>query len=78
MNEKVMKSTPVRREDVIKWKKEGEIIRKIKLVNSRSILNHFAFHLSNPLTILIRNIAIKYLTKNKRFLENYLGKIYKN
>ena len=26
MNEKVMKSTPVRREDVIKWKKEGEII----------------------------------------------------
>jgi len=51
---------------------------KIKLVNSRSILNHFAFHLSNPLTILIRNIAIKYLTKNKRFLENYLGKIYKN
>ena len=51
---------------------------KIKLVNSRSILNHFAFHLSNPLTILIRNIAIKYLSKNKKFLENYLGKIYKN
>ena len=51
---------------------------KIKSVNSRSIINYFAFHLSNPLTILIRNIALKYLTKNKRFLENYLGKIYKN
>ena len=51
---------------------------KIKLVNSRSIINNFTFHLSNPLTILIRNIALKYLTKNKRFMENYLGKIYKN
>jgi len=52
--------------------------KKIKSVNSRSIINHFVFHLSNPLIILIRNIVLKYLTKNKRFLENYLGKIYKN
>tara|TARA_B100000965_G_scaffold179975_1_gene150094 strand:- start:81 stop:1214 length:1134 start_codon:yes stop_codon:yes gene_type:complete len=51
---------------------------KIKSVNSRSILNNFAFHLSNPLTVLIRNIILKYLSKNKKFLENYLGKIYKN
>jgi len=51
---------------------------KIKSVNSRSVINYFAFHLSNPLTILIRNVALKYLTKNKKFLENYLGKIYKN
>jgi len=51
---------------------------KIKLVNSRSIINHFSFHLSNPLTILIRNILLKHLTKKKIFLENYLGKIYKN
>ena len=52
--------------------------KKIKSVNSRSAINYFAFHLSNPLTILIRNVALKYLTKNKKFLENYLGKIYKN
>ena len=51
---------------------------KIKTVNSRSITNHFAFHLSNPLATLIRNVVLKYLTKNKKFLENYLGKIYKN
>jgi len=51
---------------------------KIKSVNSRSNLNHFVFHLSNPLIIFIRNVALKYLTKNKRFLENYLGKIYRN
>jgi len=51
---------------------------KLKEVNWRSKLNHFAFHLSNPLTIFIRNIFLKYLTKNNKFLEGYLGKIYKN
>jgi len=51
---------------------------KIKSVNSRSVINHFAFHLSNPIIIFFRNIILKYLAKNKKFLENYLGKIYKN
>jgi len=51
---------------------------KIKSVNSRSILNHFVFHLSNPLTVFTRNIVLKYLTRNKSFMENYLGKIYKS
>jgi len=51
---------------------------KIKKVTFRSIINNFAFHLSNPLTTLIRNFALKYLTKNKKFLEDYLGKIYRN
>ena len=51
---------------------------KIKNVNSRSMFNHFAFHLSNPFTIFLRNIFLKYLSKNKKFLENYLGKIYNN
>ena len=52
--------------------------KKIRAVNFRSVINHFAFHLSNPLTIFFRNIILKYLAKNKKFLENYLGKIYKN
>tara|TARA_Y100001970_G_C14253429_1_gene873421 strand:+ start:1072 stop:2205 length:1134 start_codon:yes stop_codon:yes gene_type:complete len=51
---------------------------KIKSVNLRSIFNHFAFHLSNRLIVFIRNFLLKFLTKNKRFLDNYLGKIYKN
>ncbi len=51
---------------------------KIKNVNSRSMFNHFAFHLSNPFTIFVRNIFLRYLSKNKKFLENYLGKIYNN
>ena len=55
-----------------------ERINKINSVNWRSKLNHFAFHLKNPLSIFIRNIFLKYLTKNEKFLENYLGKIYRD
>ena len=53
-------------------------ILKTKQINSRSSFNHFAFHLSNPLNIFFRDIILKYISKNKNFLENYLGKIYKN
>ncbi len=53
-------------------------VDKIKMVNNRSKFNQFAFHLSNPLTKLLRNIFLKRLLKNKKFLEGYLGKIYKN
>ena len=53
-------------------------VSKTKMVNNRSKLNQFAFHLSNPLTIFLRNLFLKRLVKNKKFLEAYLGKIYNN
>ena len=53
-------------------------VNKTKMINNRSKFNQFAFHLSNPLTTLLRNIFLKRLVKNKKFLEGYLGKIYKN
>ena len=53
-------------------------IKKIKLVNLRSKLNYFIFHLSNPIIVFFRNIILKILVKNKKFLELYLGKIYRN
>jgi len=55
-----------------------ERINKINSINWRSKVNHFSFHLKNPLFIFIRNICLKYLTKNEKFLENYLGKIYRD
>ena len=51
---------------------------KVKMINNRSKLNQFAFHVSNPLIVFFRNLSLKILTKNKKFLENYLGKIYKH
>ncbi len=53
-------------------------VNKTKMVNNRSKFNQFAFHLSNPINIFFRNIFLKRLVKNKKFLEGYLGKIYKN
>ena len=53
-------------------------ILRTKQINSRSSLNHFAFHLSNPFNVFLRNIFLRHLSKNKNFLENYLGKIYNN
>ena len=62
--------------------KEGNFfknrVKKTKMVNFRSKLNQFAFHLSNPLIKLVRNIFLKRLVKNKKFLGFYLGKIYNN
>ncbi len=54
-----------------------ERIRSISSINNKSKFNHFSFHLSNPINIFIRNKILKYLSKNKIFLENYLGKIYR-
>ena len=51
---------------------------KTKMINIRSKFNQFAFHLSNPLIIFIRNFFLKKLVKNKKFLNSYLGKIYNN
>ena len=53
-------------------------VLRTKQVNLRSNLNNFVFHLSNPLNIIFRNICLKYLSKNDRFLKNYLGKVYSN
>ena len=53
-------------------------IKKTKLVNNRSKFNQFAFHLSNPFATFLRNFVLKRLVKNKKFLEVYLGKVYKS
>ena len=53
-------------------------IKKVRMVNNRSKFNQFVFHISNPIIVFFRNIALRILTKNNKFLESYLGKIYKN
>ena len=56
----------------------NERIKRTKMINIKSKFNYFAFHISNPLIIWIRNILMCYLVKNKKFINNYLGRIYKN
>ncbi len=66
----------------IENKSEGDFFKnrvsKTKMVNRRSKLNQFVFHLSNPVAVFFRNIFLKKFIKNKKFLDSYLGKIYDN
>ena len=56
----------------------SERVKRVKMIDMKSKLNYFAFHLTNPLTIWIRNLIIQKLVKNKKFINSYLGKIYKD
>ena len=56
----------------------NERIKRTKMIDKKSKLNYFIFHLSNPFMCMVRNLLIKYLVKNKKFINSYLGKIYKN
>ena len=51
-------------------------LERIKLVDRRSKLNYFYFHLSNSLMVQIRNMMLKKITKSEKFLNKYLGSIY--
>ena len=52
-------------------------LERIKMVNNRSLLNYYSFHLSNPLMVKARNLVLKKIMKSEKFLNNYLGNIYK-
>jgi salicylate hydroxylase len=56
----------------------NERIKRTKMIDKKSKLNYFAFHLSNPILVWARNLIMKYLVKNNKFIDSYLGKIYKN
>jgi len=51
-------------------------LNKISMINNRSKLNYFIFHLSSPVLKILRNQFLKRLIKSKSFISRYLGKIY--
>jgi len=51
--------------------------QRTNLINKRSKLNYFGFHISNPLLKILRNEFLSRIVKNKKFIHSYLGKIYK-
>ena len=53
-------------------------IERIKMINKKSKFNYFVFHLSNPFMTFARDLTMRHLVKNKKFIDSYLGKIYKN
>tara|TARA_Y100000590_G_scaffold197685_1_gene224542 strand:+ start:255 stop:1373 length:1119 start_codon:yes stop_codon:yes gene_type:complete len=53
-------------------------IKKIYSINWRSKLNYYFFHLSNPMSIFFRKAILKVLVNNNKFLDSYLGNIYRD
>jgi salicylate hydroxylase len=51
--------------------------QRTNLINKRSKFNYFSFHISNSVLKTFRNKILKILIKNKKFINSYLGKIYK-
>jgi len=52
-------------------------VERTNLINKRSKINYFGFHISNPLLKILRNEFLKRLVKSKNFIHSYLGKVYK-
>jgi len=52
-------------------------LNRIKIIKKRSSLNYFAFHFSNKLLVIFRNLLFKKMIKNKKFIANYLGKVFR-
>ena len=53
-------------------------IKRTKMIDRKSKFNYFIFHLKNPFLSYLRNLLIKYLIKNQKFINIYLGRIYKD
>ena len=51
-------------------------LKRTRLINVRSKVNYYSFHLSNPILVKVRDAILKKLTKSNKFLNNYLGNIY--
>ena len=51
-------------------------LKKTIMINTRSRLNYFFFHFSNPVLKIFRNQILKHLIKSNSFIKRYLGKIY--
>ena len=52
-------------------------IERTNLIIKRSKFNYFSFHISNSILKIFRNRILKVLLKNKKFINSYLGKVYK-
>ena len=52
-------------------------LERVEIINKRSNLNFFVFHLSNPLFVMIRNFVLRKLIYNKKFIDSFLGRIFR-
>jgi salicylate hydroxylase len=52
-------------------------LNRTEKINKRSNLNYFAFHLDNKFFVKFRDILIKRLINNEKFIKSYLGRVFR-
>jgi len=52
-------------------------LNRTEKINKRSNLNYFAFHLGNKFFVRFRDILIKKLINNEKFIKSYLGRVFR-
>jgi len=52
-------------------------LERVKTISKRSNFNFFAFHLSNVFFVEIRNFILRKLIYNKKFIESFLGRVFR-
>mgnify|MGYP006115260035 CR=1 FL=1 len=52
-------------------------LERVKIISKRSNLNFFTFHLSNPFLIKARNFVLRKLVYNKKFIDSFLGRVFR-
>ena len=52
--------------------------KRVSIVRNRTNFNFFIFHLSSSIMKRIRNMFLRILVKRKKFINSYLGTVYRN
>ena len=52
-------------------------LERVKTISKRSNFNFFAFHLSNFFFVEMRNFILRKLIYNKKFVESFLGRVFR-
>ena len=52
-------------------------LERVEVIKKRSNLNFFVFHLSNPFFVFVRNFILKKLVYNNKFIDTFLGRVFR-
>ena len=52
-------------------------LERVKVISRRSNFNFFVFHLCNSFLVIVRNFILRKLIYNNKFIDTYLGRVFR-
>ena len=52
-------------------------LERVKVISRRSNFNFFAFHLCNSFFVIVRNFILRKLIYNNKFIDTFLGRVFR-